>query len=256
MLGAIAGDVIGSVYENNPVKGLEFPLFSEDSRFTDDTVLTVALADCLLHGGDYGEYMSLYAKRFPDAGFSRATLSRLLGGGTGLPDSYGNGAAMRSSPIGWAFDDENKIVEEAEKSARPTHRHDEGIKGARAVALGVFWARKGVSGEEFLSLMSEWTGYELKRSLEEIRPSHRFDATAPGSVPEAIRAFFEAEGFEEAVCYAVSLGGDADTQACIAGALAEARFKTVPEQIASEVRKRLPAEFLEIVDAFEKKWGP
>lgn len=256
MLGAIAGDVIGSAYENSPVKRLDFPLFSGASRFTDDTVLTVALADCLLHGGDYGEYMSLYAKRFPDAGFSRATLSRLLGGGVDLPDSYGNGAAMRSSPIGWAFEDRNQVVLEAERSARPTHGHDEGIKGARAVALGVFWARKGVSGEDFLRRMSDWTGYELKRPLEEIRPSHRFDATAPGSVPEAIRAFFEAEAFEEAVRLAVSLGGDADTQACIAGALAEARFKSVPQRIAREVRKRLPGEFLEIIDAFEKKWGP
>jgi ADP-ribosylglycohydrolase len=256
MLGAIAGDVIGSAYENNPVKRLDFPLFTEESRFTDDTVLTVALADCLLHGGDYGEYMSLYAKRFPDAGFSRATLSRLLGGGAGLPDSFGNGAAMRSSPIGWAFDDEKQVWQEAKRSAFPTHAHAEGIKGAQAVALGVFWTRKGIAGKDFLRRMYEWTGYKLDRLLEEIRPSYCFDATAGGSVPEAIRAFFEAEGFEEALRLAVSLGGDADTQACIAGALAEARFGAVPEMIASKVRQRLPGEFLEIVDAFEKKWGP
>lgn len=256
MLGAIAGDVIGSTYENNPTKRLDFPLFTAESRFTDDTVLTVAIADCLLHGGDYGEYMSLYAKRFPDAGFSRATLSRLLGEETILPESYGNGAAMRSSPIGWAFDDEDRILQEAERSALPTHSHVEGIKGAQAVALGVFWARKGIDGEEFISRMSALTGYELDRSLEEIRSAYKFDATAPGSVPQSIRAFLEAKSFEEAVRLAVSLGGDADTQACIAGALAEARYKAVPEQIAGEVRKCLPAEFLEIVDAFEKKWGP
>jgi ADP-ribosylglycohydrolase len=256
MLGAIAGDVIGSTYERNPVKRLDFPLFTADSRFTDDTVLTVAMADCLLHDGDYREYLCLYGRRFPDAGFSKATLTRLLEGATTPSDSYGNGAAMRSSPLGWAYDDECRIMDEAKKSAIPTHGHEEGIKGAQAVALGVYWARRNVFGEAFLRRMTEWTGYDLERPLKEIRPSYRFNATAPGSVPEAIRAFFEARSFEEALRFAVALGGDADTQACIAGALAEARFQSVPKEIAQEVRKRLPAEFLAIVDAFEKRWGP
>ncbi|MCF7936462.1 MAG: ADP-ribosylglycohydrolase family protein [Synergistales bacterium] len=254
MIGAIAGDVIGSVYEGRPVKRTDFPLFLEGSRFTDDTVLTVALADCLLSGGSYRDYLCRYGQAYPDAGFSSATRRRLLQGAREPANSLGNGAAMRVSPVGWAFDDEEVVKAEAEASALPTHGHPEGIRGAQAVALGVFWARRGVDRREIARRVESFAGYDLGTSIAELRPAYRFDATAPGSVPQAFRAFLEAGDFEEAVRLAVSLGGDADTLAAIAGALAEAACGPPPAWIADEVRRRLPTGFLDVIERFGQRY--
>jgi len=251
MIGAIAGDIIGSVYERNPVRAVDFPLFSAESRFTDDTVLTVALADCLLSGGTYESYMRSYAKLYPDAGFSEATLARLTTRQTCYPASFGNGAAMRVSPLGWAFDDERTIRVQAALSAIPTHGHPLAIQWAQMVALGVFWARKGVPGPEIGKRIEKETGIKVDTPVDAVRPDYRFDATAQGSVPQAVGAFLEADCYESAVRLAVSLGGDADTQACIAGALAEAFFGGVPQYINVETRKRLPQDFIEVIDAFD-----
>ncbi len=254
MIGAIAGDIIGSAYERYPVKTTDFELFLPSSRFTDDTVLTVAVADSLLGRGSYDDCLRRFAANYPDAGFSRATLGRLLSPPGGSTDSLGNGAAMRVSPVGWAFGDEGTIVREASKSALPTHGHPLGVAWAQAVALGVFWARKGMGNAEMRKRIEEFTGVSLDRTIEEIRPGYRFDATAPGSVPESFIAFLEASSCEEAIRLAVSLGGDADTQACIAGALAEARFGRVPEDIETRARERLPSQFLEVLDEFETRF--
>ncbi|HDQ92666.1 MAG TPA: ADP-ribosylglycohydrolase family protein [Synergistetes bacterium] len=255
MIGAIAGDIIGSAYERDPVKSEDFDLFLPSSRFTDDTVLTVAVADSLLGGGSYEECLRRYASAHPDAGFSRATLSRLLSMPGGRTDSLGNGAAMRVSPMGWAFGDEGTIMREAEKSALPTHGHPLGVLWAQAVALGVFWARSGIGNGEIRKRVEELTGVSLNRTIEEIRPGYHFDATAPGSVPESFIAFLEASSYEEAVRLAVSLGGDADTQACIAGALAEASFGEVPGHIVCRARDSLPLQFLEVLDDFEDRYS-
>jgi len=254
VIGAIAGDIIGSAYENDPVKSVDFDLILPCSRYTDDTVLTIAIADSLLSGSSYEDRLRSYAAEYPDAGFSKATLSRLLSPIGGRTNSFGNGAAMRVSPIGWAFRDEGTIMREAAESALPTHGHPEGILWAQVVALGVFWARSGVGNTDIRKKVEEMTGSSLKRTIEEIRPGYRFDATAPGSVPESFIAFLEASSYEEAVRLAVSLGGDADTQACIAGALAEARFGGVPENIESRARERLPSQFLEVLDEFETRF--
>lgn len=254
MIGALAGDIIGSVYEKAPVKSVDFTLFLPSSRFTDDAVLTVAIADCLLGRIDYETCLRRYAADYPDAGFSIATLSRLTSPPGGSSNSLGNGAAMRVSPVGWVFGDEETIKREAAISALPTHGHPEGIKWAQAVALGVFWARKGIGNRRMKEGIEELTGVRLEGSIEEIRPSYVFDATASGSVPESFIAFFEASSYEQAVRLAVSLGGDSDTQACIAGALAEARFGKVPRKIVAETRKRLPVPFLEVVDEFENRY--
>lgn len=254
VIGAIAGDIIGSIYEKNPVKRVDFDLIPPSSRFTDDTVLTVAIADSLMSGRSYEEQLRFYAARYPDAGFSEATLFRLLSPPGGRTNSKGNGASMRVSPIGWAFQDEETIMREAAESALPTHGHPEGILWAQVVALGVFWARSGLGNAGIRERVEGLTGVSLESTIEEIRPRYSFDATARGSVPESFIAFLESSSYEEAVRLAVSLGGDADTQACISGALAEARFGGIPNEIVSEVRKRLPLQFLEVIDQFEERF--
>jgi ADP-ribosylglycohydrolase len=254
MIGAIAGDVIGSSWEGMGVKKKEFELFGATSRFTDDTVLTVAVADCLLHGRDYGSAYRDYFQHHARAGFG-AFFAKWAMSHDPLPyGSYGNGAAMRVSPIGWAFETLDDVLAEARKSAAVTHDDPEGMRGAEAVAAAVFLARSDVTRNEMRRLLERRFGYDLSRPLDEIRPSYRFDLTAAGSVPEAIIAFLESRDWEDAVRNAVSLGGDADTQACIAGAIAEAYYG-VPEEIVAGTRSRLNEHFRGIIDAFETRYG-
>ncbi|MBA3534923.1 MAG: ADP-ribosylglycohydrolase family protein, partial [Ardenticatenales bacterium] len=170
-------------------------------------------------------------------------------------NSWGNGSAMRVSPIGVVLDSVEAVLQEAERSAVVTHNHPEGIKGAQAAALALFLARRG---ESKATIRREITGrfeYDLGRSLDEIRPTYQFDVSCQGSVPESILAFLESDNYEDAVRKAVSLGGDSDTMACIAGSIAQAHYGGVPEEIAEEARRRLPTEFLEILAAFEHRYG-
>ncbi len=255
MLGAIAGDVIGSVYEADPVKTTEFPLFGTTSRFTDDTVLTVAIAQAILAGTGYADELKAFARRYPDAGYG-AMFYQWMWAAQGEPyNSWGNGAAMRVSPIGFAFDSIDEVLVQAQKSAAVTHDHIEGIKGAQATALAVFLARSGESKDEIRSRIGARFGYDLQRTLADIRPQYRFDVSCQGSVPESIIAFLEAENFEHAIRNAVSLGGDSDTMACIAGGIAQAFFGEVPHAISGEVRKRLPSEFLQVIDEFDQTFA-
>ena len=255
MLGAIAGDVIGSVYEASPVKFTDFELFPPGARFTDDTVLTVATAEALLGDGDYAKAYRRYGRAYPNAGYGGSFYGWLVSDDTGPYDSWGNGAAMRVSPVGFASDTVEDVLEEAARSATVTHNHPEGIKGAQATALAVFLARCGADKAGIRSELQDRFGYDLTRSLEVIRPSYRFDVSCQGSVPESLIAFLEASGYESAVRNAVSLGGDADTMACIAGGIAEAFYGAVPGQIAREVRSRLPEGFLDVLDRFESRFG-
>ena len=255
MLGAIAGDVVGSAYEWNPVKRLDFPLFSEASRFTDDTVLTVAIARALLGEGSYRQCVLALGRAHPSAGYGASFAGWLQSEGPGPYGSWGNGSAMRVSPIGHAFDDEATVLAEAADSAAITHNHPEGIKGAQAVALGVFLARHGASKQVIREELSGRFAYDLDRSLDAIRPAYRFDVSCQGSVPEAIIAFLEADDFEGAIRGAISLGGDADTQACIAGALAEPFFGGVPDTIARPTFARLPPDFASTLERFQARFG-
>ncbi len=258
MLGAIAGDVIGSVYERRPVRSTDFPLFPRGSRFTDDTVLTIATAEAILEGGDYGEAYRLWGRRYPHAGYGPGFKEWLRLDDPGPLRSMGNGSAMRVSPVGFAFDSEDDVLREARRSAIVSHDHPEGIKGAQAVALAVYLARTGVTKDDIRREISGRFGYNLDRTIAEIRPTYRlgvrFDMSCEGSVPEAILAFLDGESFEDAVRLAVSLAGDSDTQACIAGAIAEACYRSVPTGIASEVRSRLAPEMLSLLDAFRTKF--
>jgi ADP-ribosylglycohydrolase len=253
MLGAFAGDMIGSMWEGAGEKRYDFPLFTEHSRFTDDTVMSVAVATALLGGRDYATAMRELGRRHPFVGYGRSFQDWLFDASMGPYGSYGNGGAMRSGPIGLAAATEEEALEESRRCAALTHDHPEGVAGAQAVALSVFLARQGAGKEQIRGEVAARFGYDLGRTLESIRPGYTFDVAAARSVPEAILCFLEADDFESAVRNAVSLGGDADTMACIAGAVAGASWGEVPEAIAREVRARLPEEFVVIVDAFRAR---
>jgi ADP-ribosylglycohydrolase len=235
VIGAIAGDIVGSVYERRRIKNKDFPLFSPSSRFTDDTVLTVALADAILTGSDYATLMRGYHRRHPHAGYGGMFRRWAADPRSGPYNSFGNGAAMRVSPVGYACNSLNDVLEKARLFTVCTHDHPEGIKGAQAAASAVFLARTGSSKDDIKSFIEDTFAYDLSRSLNDIRPAYRFDPTCQGSVPESIIAFLESVSFEDALRNAVSLGGDADTQACIAGAVAEAFYGGVPAETASRV---------------------
>lgn len=255
MLGAIAGDIVGSVFERRPIKTTEFPLFSARSTFTDDTVLTVAVAYAILHGGAYGPALKAFGRRYPHAGYGGRFYRWLQMPESEPYNSWGNGSAMRVSPVGYAFEDVECVLQEAQKSAEVTHNHPEGIKGAQATALAIYLARTGRDKETIREEIERRFAYDLGRTLEEIRPEYRFDVSCQGSVPESIVAFLESEGVEDAIRKAISLGGDSDTMACIAGGIAEAYYGEVPSGIVEEVRERIPGEFWAVVEAFYDRYG-
>jgi len=255
MLGAIAGDIIGSVYEGRPIKTPHFyPLFDPRSRATDDTVLTVALADSILSGTDFIDRLREYFLTYPHAGyggnFVRWAMSRSRKG----YNSWGNGSAMRVSPVGYAYDSLDEVLVRARASAEVTHNHPEGIKGAKATAAAVFLARQKASKDDIRRYIQETFHYDLDRTLDAIRPHYRFDVSCQGSVPESILAFLESSDYEDAVRQAISLGGDSDTMACIAGGIAEAYYGGVPDPIAAEVRQRLPGDLWRVVKRFTRRY--
>jgi ADP-ribosylglycohydrolase len=255
MLGAIAGDVIGSIYEHRPIKTKEFPLFQGLSRFTDDTVLTVAIADAILESRSYLEILKIYTRKYPNAGYGSHFWQWAHSERQEPYNSWGNGSAMRVSPVGYAFDSIERVLEEAERSAAVTHNHPEGVKGAQAVALAVYLARQDASMDDIRSELQTRFGYDLDRRLEQIRPDYHFDVSCQGSVPEAIISFLESSNYEDAIRNAISLGGDSDTLACISGGIASAFYGGVPGSIVDQVRRRLPGEFLEVIDRFNRQYS-
>ncbi|GMR05085.1 MAG: ADP-ribosylglycohydrolase family protein [Thermodesulfobacteriota bacterium] len=255
MIGAIAGDIIGSIYEVTPVKSTDFPLFSKFSTFTDDTVLTVAVASAILEKADYKDALKEFAIKYPDRGYGMYFYEWAVSKESAPYNSFGNGSAMRVTPVGFAFSSIEEVLDEAKKSAEVTHNHPEGIKGAQATALAVFLARTGKTKEEIKGEIEKRFHYDLSRTLDGIRPDYVFNATCEGTVPEAMISFLESTDYEDAVRKAVSLGGDSDTLASIAGAIAEAFYKKVPEEIIRETRQRLSEEFLTIIDEFEERFG-
>jgi ADP-ribosylglycohydrolase len=254
MLGAIVGDVVGSVHEYRPHKSVDFPLLQPNSCFTDDTVLTIATARAILSGEPYERAYLELGRRYPRAGYGGQFRQWLAHDEPRPYGSYGNGSAMRVSPVGLAFDTVERVLAEAERSAAVTHDHPEGVRGAQAVALAVFRARQGTSKAAIRSELEARFGYNLSRTIDTIRPGYTFDVTCQGSVPEALIAFLEARSTEHAIRLAVSLGGDADTLAAIAGSVAEPFHKDLPEPVIASVRALLPEEFLEAIDAFATKY--
>jgi ADP-ribosylglycohydrolase len=252
MIGAIAGDIVGSVFEFQPTKRTDFPLFSDRCIFTDDSVLTLATAFSLMTDGDYAANYRLFGRLYPLAGYG-GNFNRWLGSNDPQPyNSWGNGSAMRVSPVGFFLDDADDVLAEAEKSAAVTHNHPEGIKGAQAVALGIFLARTGADADTIRAELTQRFGYDLARTTDEIRPRYSFEVSCQKSVPEAIICFLESSDWEQAVRLAVSLGGDADTQACIAGGLAQAAFGLPGDEVIRVTRSILTEHMVKILDDFEE----
>jgi ADP-ribosylglycohydrolase len=254
MLGAIAGDIIGSVFEFNPTQRADFPLFTDESRFTDDTVLTAAVAFAIMTDGDYASAMRIFGRLYPLAGYGAMFREWLMSPVPKPYNSFGNGAAMRVCPIGFAFGSVPEVLAEAKRSAACTHNHPEGIKGAQAVALAVFLARQGEAKDTIKQEIVTRFGYDLSRTIAEIKPNYSFNETCQRTVPEALTAFLEGRDFEETIRLAVSLGGDADTLACIAGGIAHAFAGELPADVSRQVRARLPKDLLEIIDDFCAKY--
>ncbi len=254
MLGAIAGDIIGSVYEAAPMKSEDFPLFVRGCCFTDDTVLSVAIADAILSGAPYADKLREYYRYYSHAGYGGLFTSWARSPDRGPYNSWGNGSAMRVGPVGFAFDSLDETLDEARRTAEVTHNHPEGIKGAQAVAAAVFLARSGAGKPRIKEYVESRFRYDLSESVETIREYYSFDVSCAGSVPQALSAFLESNDFEDAIRKAVSLGGDSDTQACIAGAVAETHYGGVPEHIEQRVREILDDRLNEVVTKFRLRF--
>ncbi len=256
MIGAIAGDIIGSVHEYLGTKTTTFDLFHPHCRFTDDTVLTVAVADCLLNGKSYVSAFHEYFQRYPAAGYGSRFYDWASSGSTEAYNSFGNGSAMRVGPVGWAFDTLDEVLGEAKRSAEVTHNHPEGIKGAQATAAAILLARQHKTKQEIRNVIGQLTGYDLSQRIDDIRPHYTFNETCQGTVPQAVIAFLESEDYEDAVRKAVSLGGDADTLACITGSIAEAFYGGVPESISRRALDLLHPHLRKIVMDFSHRYMP
>lgn len=255
MLGAIAGDIIGSVYEFENFKPeIDFALFKETSEFTDDTVLTIALADSILTGIDYWIKIKEYARLYSDCSYGGSFARWAFSLNNKPYNSWGNGSAMRVSPVAWAYNDIDSVLSEAEESAAITHNHPEGIKGAQATALAIFLSRKGASQKEIKSQIEKRFGYNLNFDLEVLRKNYSFNESCQGTVPQAIYTFLISEDFEDSIRKAIYIGGDSDTLACINGSIAEAFYKGVPEEIKKMVFNKLDELLTRVVKEFSEKF--
>jgi ADP-ribosylglycohydrolase len=254
MIGSIAGDIIGSVYEHRPIKTKDFPLFHSHCDFTDDTVLTVAVADAILSGAPYVDSVRRIGRRYPGAGYGGSFIRWLHSDDPRPYNSWGNGSAMRVSPVGFAFSTEDEVLRQAQKTAEITHNHPEGIKGAQATALAIFLARTGHDKEAIRGRINNLFSYDLDRTVDDIRPFYSFDISCQGTVPEAIVAFLDSDSYEDAIRNAISLGGDSDTLACITGGLAEAFYGSVPGEVRDKVEELLTPDLWEVTKAFCDKY--
>lgn len=255
MIGAVVGDVVGSCFEHSPTKDTDFELFSDESCFTDDTVLTVAVADWLLHGGDLRSYFHEYVARYPDAGYGGTFRNWALCREVTPYGSWGNGSAMRVSPVGHSQSSLATTLEVAEQSAAVTHNHPDGMLGAMAVAGCVFVARSGGSKDEIRQFVDSEIGYDVSASIDELRAFYSFDVSCKGSVPHSIRAFLESDSVEHAIRLAISLGGDADTMACIAGSIAEPFYGGVPDTLWLPTMERLDDRMIATITEFRERFG-
>ncbi|MCR5049664.1 MAG: ADP-ribosylglycohydrolase family protein [Paludibacteraceae bacterium] len=268
-LGAIIGDTIGSVYEFNNIKTTDFqPLFGKFAEYTDDSIMTIAVADWIANTNrsqeELEDRMVYWAKHFicPMGGYGggfriwlfhperlRDYKGNLFGDGKRHPyNSWGNGSAMRASACGWTANSLEEALNLGKQSAEITHNHPEGIKGAQAIAAAIYMARHGNSKESIRAYIEQTFGYDLQHTCDEIRPTYDWEASCQGTVPPAFIAFFDSHDFEESIRLAVSLGGDTDTLACITGGIAQAYYKDIPEEIIDEMRTRLPKEFWNVME--------
>jgi ADP-ribosylglycohydrolase len=255
MIGALAGDIFGSIYEWDNIKTKDFDLFSPRCFFTDDTVLTVALADSILTGKCYVENMKAYYRLYPEAGYGGRFHAWAQSASSEPYNSWGNGAAMRVSPVGFAFDDLETVLRKAGEFTAVTHNHPEGIKGGQATAAAIFLARTGASKDDIRAFVEQQFGYDLSRHVDEIRPTYRFNESSQETVPEAIRAFLDSTDFADAMRTAISLGGDSDTLACITGGIAQAFHGGVPAEIEAFVFGVLDERLADVTRRFVERYG-
>ncbi len=254
MYGAIIGDMVGSIHEFLPIKQKDFPLFVQGSQPTDDSVMTIAVAEALLSSKDdtktvLVEKMQDWGRRYPNAGYGGRFIHWIFSDDPEPYNSFGNGSAMRVSPVGWLYNDLHTVQKMARLTAEVTHNHPEGIKGAESTAAAIFLARTGATKGKIKEYIQEEFGYDLERTCDEIRGGYAFDVTCQGSVPESIIAFLDGKDYEDVIRNAISLGGDADTQAAIAGSIAEAFFG-IPQDLIAECNRRLPLDMKKVVDDF------
>lgn len=256
MLGSIIGDFIGSCYEFNAPKHIHFELLPERAEITDDSILTIATAEVLLGYGDYATMYRQFGQLYPDpmGGYGARFSEWLWEYEMGPYNSWGNGSAMRVGPVGLAKNSVEEVLAEARRSAEVTHDHPDGIKGAQATALAVFLARIGRSKDEIRMAIARTFGYDMTRTVDAIRPSYRFNESCQHTVPEAIIAFLDSMDYEHAIRLAVSLGGDADTIACITGGVVEAFYKKIPDHIVRHVTARIPIGLIGTVNEFREKF--
>lgn len=260
-IGSLSGDIIGSAFEfDNKKKDTYTSLFSDKSTFTDDTVLSIATMDAILNNRPYGEVYYEYATQYPKRGYGSAFAKQIANGKLEPYDSYGNGSAMRVSPVGWAFDTQEKVVEEAKKSAECSHSHQEGILGAQFVSYAVWLCKNKnlttsgnrLSKVEIQKILEENFAYNLKTKTSEFE--RKFDVTCQGTIPRCWAIFNESHDFESAMRLGISMGGDVDTNLCIVGAMVDAYYKLPSQDIIQAVYERLPIEMSDVVTRFVKKY--
>lgn len=252
MIGSIIGDIVGSVFEHRNIKITNFKLFNFGARFTDDTVLTIAIADAILNNQPYDVALQNWGQRYPGRGYGNHFNSWLYSEDPRPYNSWGNGSAMRVSPIGFAFDDLERVLMEAKKSAEVSHNHPEGIKGAQAIAAAIYLARTGSSKKEIRDFITNKFNYNLNRTVEEIRPGYKFDISCQASVPEAIICFLDSSDFENCIRLSISIGGDSDTIACMAGGIAQAFYNSISPEVVTTAKEMLPGEMLSILNEFKQ----
>jgi len=252
---AIAGDIIGSTYEFNNVKSLDFNLFPNRSKFTDDTILTVAIADCILNNKDLTKTVWEYGRKYRGRGYGGKFKEWLKNENPQPYNSFGNGSAMRVSAVGFAYDNLDTVLQKAKETAEITHNHIEGIKGAQSTAAAIYLAKSGKSKTEIKDYISKTFDYNLDFSLDQIRQSYKFDVTCQGSVPQAIVAFLESSDYESSIRLAISIGGDSDTIACITGGISIAYHKEIPENILKFAANKLSNEFIDILNEFDNRFN-
>jgi ADP-ribosylglycohydrolase len=254
MIGSLSGDIIGSIYERHNIKTKDFVLFSDRCFFTDDSVLTISLADSILEGTPYVENLKTFYQLYPNGRYGACFQQWAQSSEHGPYNSWGNGAASRISPVGYAYNDLDTVLRKAKEFTEITHSHPEGIKGGQAIAAAIFLARTGNSKTEIKKYVEEKFRYDLSTPVEKIRPTYKFDESSQGTVPPALRAFIDSSDFEDAIRTAVSLGGDTDTLACITGGVAEAFYGIVPETIQQKVYSILDNRLGQITRRFVERY--
>ncbi|MGN0734787.1 MAG: ADP-ribosylglycohydrolase family protein [Anaerovoracaceae bacterium] len=262
MLGAIIGDIVGSIYEFDNIKTKDFELFDKGCFFTDDTVMSVAVAEALLDTkpvdkenvikNKLAASMKKWGREYPYAGYGGRFAGWLASDNTAPYNSYGNGSAMRVAAAGWLYDDMFTTRYMARLTSDVTHNHIEGIKGAEAAAAAIFLARNGASKQEIREYIEKEFGYDLNFTCDEIRPTYYFNETCMDTVPQAIVAFLDGESFEDVIRTGVSIGGDTDTLCAIAGSIAEAYYG-IPDDIGGTAKSFLTEDLLEVVDKFYRE---